>query len=210
MAALDDGCARSRSNLPRFELGYRPPYDWEAIRDFFRARAVPGVEYVENDAYLRTLRCGEHTRLDSRRSEPERPLARARGLAFARRGSSDHRGAACAGSSISTPTQLSSPRGCAEIRGSTRLVKLRPGLRVPRAFDAAEIAARAILGQQVTVAAARTLAGRLARAFGDAIETPFDSLDRLWPTAARLAALADASLRVHPPHPRPRRARSVT
>jgi AraC family transcriptional regulator of adaptative response / DNA-3-methyladenine glycosylase II len=75
-----------------------------------------------------------------------------------------------------------------------RLVERRPGLRVPRAFDAAELAARAVLGQQVTVAAARTLAGRLARALGDPLETPFAELDRLWPTPGQIARAPQASL----------------
>src|SRR5688572_4133947 len=52
----------SREGRPsRFELDYRPPYDWEGIRDFFRLRAVHGVECVENEAYLRTVRCGDRT-----------------------------------------------------------------------------------------------------------------------------------------------------
>ena len=62
-------------------------------------------------------------------------------------------------------------------------------MRVPGAFDGFEIALRAILGQQVSVAAARTLAGRFAEAFGEPIETPFDSLNRVFPPAGRIAAL---------------------
>jgi AraC family transcriptional regulator of adaptative response / DNA-3-methyladenine glycosylase II len=67
------------------------------------------------------------------------------------------------------------------------LASRRPGLRVPGAFDGFEVAVRAILGQQVTVAAARTVAGRFAHAFGDAIETPFAALTTVFPTAARVA-----------------------
>src|SRR5258706_4851179 len=69
------------------------------------------------------------------------------------------------------------------------LAKRHPGLRVPGAFDGFEMAVRAILGQQVTVAAARTVAGRLAATFGDPIATPFASLTTLFPTAKRVAAL---------------------
>ena len=58
------------------------------------------------------------------------------------------------------------------------LAKGRPGLRVPGAFDGFEVAVRAILGQQVTVAAARTVAGRFAAAFGDPLETPFEALEQ--------------------------------
>jgi AraC family transcriptional regulator of adaptative response / DNA-3-methyladenine glycosylase II len=68
-----------------------------------------------------------------------------------------------------------------------RLAARRPGLRVPGAFDGFEVAVRAILGQQVTVAGARTVAGRFAAALDDPIETPFASLTTLFPTAARVA-----------------------
>jgi O-6-methylguanine DNA methyltransferase len=64
----------------------------------------------------------------------------------------------------------------------SRLVEQMPGLRVPGAFDGFEIAVRAVLGQQVTVAGATTLAGRLARALGEPIETPFPELQLLAPT----------------------------
>jgi AraC family transcriptional regulator, regulatory protein of adaptative response / DNA-3-methyladenine glycosylase II len=182
-----------RAVLPRFELGYRAPYDWEAIRDFFRLRAVPGIECVEGDAYLRTVRSGEHTGWirvapsHRRRSlvleiSPSLRAVRRAVVAGVRRLFDLDADPAFIGARLSRDPRLA------------RLVKLRPGLRVPRAFDASEIAARAVLGQQVTVAAARTLAGRLARATGDVIATPFDSLDRLWPTAARLAALPMSSL----------------
>jgi AraC family transcriptional regulator of adaptative response / DNA-3-methyladenine glycosylase II len=70
------------------------------------------------------------------------------------------------------------------------LAKRHPGLRVPGAFDGFEMAVRAILGQQVTVAAARTVAGRFAATFGDPTATPFASLTTLFPTAMRVAALS--------------------
>ena len=62
-----------------------------------------------------------------------------------------------------------------------------PGLRVPGAFDGFEMAIRAILGQQITVKAATTIAGRFADAFGEKIETPFPELTRLSPLSARVA-----------------------
>jgi len=66
-------------------------------------------------------------------------------------------------------------------------VAKNPGLRVPGAFDGFEMAIRAILGQQITVKAATTIAGRFAHAFGEKIETPFPELTRLSPLAARVA-----------------------
>jgi AraC family transcriptional regulator, regulatory protein of adaptative response / DNA-3-methyladenine glycosylase II len=66
-------------------------------------------------------------------------------------------------------------------------VTKNPGLRVPGAFDGFEMAIRAILGQQITVKAATTIAGRFAEAFGERIRTPFPELTRLSPLAARVA-----------------------
>jgi AraC family transcriptional regulator of adaptative response / DNA-3-methyladenine glycosylase II len=65
---------------------------------------------------------------------------------------------------------------------------------VPGAFDGFEIAARAVLGQQVSVAAATTLAGRLAKTFGEPITTPHESLRVLFPTASRAARASDEEL----------------
>lgn len=69
-----------------------------------------------------------------------------------------------------------------------------PGLRVPGAFDGFELAVRAILGQRVSVAAATTLAGRLAAAFGESVETPFPCLNRLCPTPERLAEVESSKI----------------
>ena len=57
----------------------------------------------------------------------------------------------------------------------------KPGIRVPGCFDPFEITVRAILGQQVTIKAARTLTARLAAAFGEKIDTPFKELNTLFP-----------------------------
>ena len=67
-------------------------------------------------------------------------------------------------------------------------VKANPGLRVPGAFNGFEMGLRAILGQQVTVKAATTIACRFVEAFGEPIVTPFAELNRLTPAPARVAA----------------------
>jgi AraC family transcriptional regulator of adaptative response / DNA-3-methyladenine glycosylase II len=64
----------------------------------------------------------------------------------------------------------------------------RPGLRVPGAFDGFEMAVRAILGQQITVVGARTLAGRVVRHFGTPVSTPHAGLTHLFPTPRRMAS----------------------
>jgi AraC family transcriptional regulator of adaptative response / DNA-3-methyladenine glycosylase II len=73
-------------------------------------------------------------------------------------------------------------------------VRARPGLRLPGAFDPFEAAARAVLGQQISVAAARTIAGRLAERLGLPIVTPHAALTRLFPTPAAIAGASTEAL----------------
>ncbi|HEU0199387.1 MAG TPA: AlkA N-terminal domain-containing protein [Burkholderiaceae bacterium] len=74
------------------------------------------------------------------------------------------------------------------------LVRRRPGLRVPGAFDGFELALRAVLGQQITVKAATTLFGRFAAAFGESVVTPFEGLKLCGPSAAQVANASVAQL----------------
>jgi AraC family transcriptional regulator, regulatory protein of adaptative response / DNA-3-methyladenine glycosylase II len=74
------------------------------------------------------------------------------------------------------------------------LVRKAPGRRVPRTVDPHEFAVRAVLGQQVSTAAGRTHAGRLAAALGEPVEDPGGGLSRLFPSAAALAAADPAAL----------------
>ncbi|HEV7822920.1 MAG TPA: adenosine deaminase, partial [Burkholderiales bacterium] len=74
------------------------------------------------------------------------------------------------------------------------LGKRNPGLRVPGVFDGFEVAVRAIVGQQISVAGARTIAGRFAEAFGDPIETPFAALTTVFPPAARIADISEGRI----------------
>jgi len=66
-------------------------------------------------------------------------------------------------------------------------VRLNPGIRVPGAFNGFELGLRAVLGQQVTVAAASRIAGRFVQAFGEPIVTPLPELNRLTPAPSRIA-----------------------
>jgi AraC family transcriptional regulator of adaptative response / DNA-3-methyladenine glycosylase II len=168
-------------------LAYRPPLDWEAMLRFLAARAIPGVECVTGVAYHRTVGIGEHRgwlrvspvanrnllAVDlSTALAPALPsiLVRLRNLFDL-----DARPDVIAGHLALDP--LLAPR-----------VEHQPGLRVPGAFDSFELAMRAILGQQVSVRAASTLAGRFAQRFGQAIETPLACLNRIAPTAETLSA----------------------
>lgn len=171
------------SELLTCELAYRPPFDWPALLAYLRARAAAGVEWVDQGRYLRTVALnGQYGWLAV---EPHK-------------------------SKNALRVQLTSnlaPHLLAVLARLKRLFDLAanpavinahlgglaadaPGLRVPGAFDGFELAARAVLGQQTTVRAASTLAGRLAAAFGEPLETPFEQLNRLFPTPQRLAQTA--------------------
>lgn len=173
-------------------LGYRPPYDFAALLAFLRTRALPGVEAVDADGYARVfgppntpgwLRLSAwpdaaHTlRLELHCPRPVRILDVVTRLRRMFDLNADPRIIAAV---LSADEQL------------RPLVERHPGVRLPGAWDGFEIAVRAVLGQQVSVAAARTLAARLVERFGVALETPLVAgLDRLFPTPE---ALADADL----------------
>lgn len=170
-----------------FELAFRPPFDWQALLDFFAARSIAGVDDVKGDAYRRTLRMAvrgaEHTGWIE-----VRPVARKHTV----------RVSVATSFAKVLPAVLAQTKRVFDLAcdpGQVEaalgdLAAANPGLRVPGAFDAFELAVRAVLGQQITVQAARTLAGRLAERFGTPIDTPFDGLTRLFPAPAALATLS--------------------
>lgn len=170
-----------------FELAFRPPFDWQALFDFFAARSIAGVDDVKGDAYRRTLRMAvrgaEHTGWIE-----VRPVARKHTV----------RVSVATSFAKVLPAVLAQTKRVFDLAcdpGQVEaalgdLAAANPGLRVPGAFDAFELAVRAVLGQQITVQAARTLAGRLAERFGTPIDTPFDGLTRLFPAPAALATLS--------------------
>jgi AraC family transcriptional regulator of adaptative response / DNA-3-methyladenine glycosylase II len=168
-----------------FELAYRPPLDWAGLLDFLSARAIAGVESVAGGVYRRTVslahRDSTHTGwIEVRRAARGKPALAIR---------------------LATSLSAVIPQVLARVKHlfdlpcdpqsvSERLGPLaaaRPGLRVPGAFSGFEVAVRAVLGQQVTVKAARTLAGRFAARFGTPLETPFADLSVAFPDEHRIA-----------------------
>jgi AraC family transcriptional regulator of adaptative response / DNA-3-methyladenine glycosylase II len=155
-----------------FRLDYRPPFDWASLLQFLRARAIPGVEEAGPLVYRRTIALagssgsiavrkvsGKDTlELQIRFPDPRallRIVERVKSIFDLR----------------ADPTQIER-----DLRIDTALRPLLsqyPGLRVPGCWDGFELAVRAILGQQVSVKAASTLAGRLARQFGKPVEDAF-------------------------------------
>lgn len=182
---------RAAADRFTFELAFRPPFDWRALLDFFAARCIAGVDDVKGDAYRRTLRIAvrgaEHTGWIE-----VRPVARKHTV----------RVAVATSFAKVLPAVLAQTKRVFDLAcdpGQVEaalgdLAAANPGLRVPGAFDAFELAVRAVLGQQITVQAARTLAGRLAERFGTPIDTPFDGLTRLFPTPAAVATLSHGDI----------------
>ncbi len=175
------------SDALTFELSFRPPYDWEALLAFLNGRAIAGVEAAGAHGYLRTVRIlhggKEHRGWIEVAPSKKKPALRVMVAASLARALPPLL------SRVKTLMDLAcNPVEIGQALGA--LARRRPGLRVPGAFDGFEVAVRAILGQQISVAAARTLAGRFATAFGEPLKTPYPTLTMLFPTAEQIAALA--------------------
>jgi AraC family transcriptional regulator of adaptative response / DNA-3-methyladenine glycosylase II len=194
--AAEPGTEVGAADTSTLQLSYRPPYDWEGILEFLRARLTKGVEAIGHGSYLRTVRLGQHTGWIRVTHAPEK---RALLVKFthaltpvlpALLGRLRHLFDLAA-----RPDVIAAH--LAKDRRLKRSLARNPGLRVPGAFDGFEIAIRAIVGQQVTVRAATTVSGRLAEAFGEKIATPFPELTRLTPRAERLARAGVGDIAKH-------------
>lgn len=209
----DDGGATEASGEIVLRLGYRPPMEWHAMLRFFADRAIEGLEWVSGESYTRAacltaadggLRNGWFT------------------IGPGGSGNSRQAGAPVTRAELRLAVSAGLEGVLAELVARVRamfdldcrpdviaahfgsdarlapLVRSRPGLRVPGGFDGFEVLCRAILGQQVSISAARTLAARLTARYGDALPdtagVPHGSLGRLFPAAARLARLRPAEL----------------
>jgi AraC family transcriptional regulator of adaptative response / DNA-3-methyladenine glycosylase II len=174
-------------------LGHRPPLAWDAMLAFLSARATPGVELVGDGTYARTIRIGGAVGTIVARHVPDRRAVRVDVSG------SLSRTLVPLAARLRRAFDLDAHPGAidAHLARDPALrarVGRTPGLRVPGCVDGFELATRAVLGQQVTVRGATTLAGRLAEAFGDPIETPLPSLARLAPTADRIASASQRAI----------------
>ena len=161
----------------KLRLGFRPPFDWQMILDYFRMRAIPGVEAIDGNRYRRTVRLEEsHAFIEAEpdktrdilwvRVMSDRPFALADLVMRLRRLFDLDAQPQAIGAHFSDDPLIGP------------LVQQHPGLRIPGAFDGFELAIRAILGQQVSVKGASTIAGRLVEAYGDEVT----ALGENWPS----------------------------
>ena len=163
-------------------LAFRPPYDADALLSWLATRAVPGVEEVRDGVYLRVLDNGIlalEPRVDA-------------GHVVARLDARDLSGVAATVSRARALFDLDADPAEVDATLSAdpllrKAVQGRPGIRVPGALDGFELAVRAVLGQQVSVAAARTFAARLVQLCGTPVGTSEPSLTHAFPTAEQVA-----------------------
>jgi AraC family transcriptional regulator of adaptative response / DNA-3-methyladenine glycosylase II len=177
----------------RVRLCWRPPYDVKAMLGFLGSRQLPGVEWVDVGAlrYGRTLSLPVDGVVHTGWLTAQfRPGSHALDLELS------------AGLQAALPHVLWRLRALFDLDADPQAINASlhrdfpcgDGLRVPGCVDGFELAVRAVLGQQITVAAARTLAARLITRFGDTLATPDPRLQRLFPTAQTLAQADPAAL----------------
>ena len=164
-------------------LSYRTPYDIDALLRFLAQRAIPGVETVESRAVRRSVRAGSLGDAAGWLEATFMPEAARVRVAFAP-------ALAPASARVLAAVRRWLDLDAAPDAIDAALADLpgEPGLRLPGSLDAFELAVRAVLGQQVTVAGARTLAKRLVHALGAPLATPWADVDHAFPAPETLAA----------------------
>jgi AraC family transcriptional regulator, regulatory protein of adaptative response / DNA-3-methyladenine glycosylase II len=197
------GVSANPTSAITLRLFFKPPYDWPAIIGFLAPRAVPGVECVTPDCYSRSVSLDDQhgtiavqpDGMNALVATIRFPAVTALPVIVERIRRIFDLGAdpAIIGAHLAEDPRLAP------------LVAARPGLRVPGAWDGFELAVRGILGQQISVAAATRLAGRLVAAYGAQLSPAADasSLTHVFPSPAQLA---DAELAVTLGMPRARAA----
>ncbi|MDO8378960.1 AlkA N-terminal domain-containing protein [Phenylobacterium sp.] len=169
-------------------LPYRAPYDWDAMLAFWTLRAIPGVETVTGRRYARLLQVGD-----------------AHGLVIVAQGEGDWLDVTLRFPKVQAwPAVIAKLRRVFDLAADpaligghlsedpelAALVARRPGLRAPGAWDGFELAVRAVLGQQITVVAARNLAGKITASYGSPVQDEAANalgLTHLFPTPQQLA-----------------------
>ncbi|GAP36823.1 Ada metal-binding domain-containing protein [Piscinibacter sakaiensis] len=187
--------AVTTGRLPALLLGYRPPLDRSRLLAFFAQRAIPGVETVTPDGLRRTLRAGalggdgaatHPAGWIAIRFDAQRPCVALQAAPALLPHSAVLLAAVRRWLDLDARPDVIDG-GLAELPGT-------PGLRLPGSLDGFELAVRAVLGQQVSVAAARTLAARLVERHGRPLATPWADVTRAFPGPDALTGCAVADL----------------
>lgn len=190
---------KKQSSDITFFLGYRPPYRWEEILEFLAFRSIPGVDFVYDNNYLRTAHIvtADNKHIYGWVKVGHAPKVNSLSLTVSE-------------SLLPVLPQVSGkirqmfdlycdPESVYEVLSSMN--SIRPdfcilGTRLPGSFDTFEMISRAILGQQITVKAASTLAGRIVNKFGIQVDTGINGLTHIFPTPERILDL-DGSIENH-------------
>ncbi len=182
----DDRSSNDGSLVLRLRL--REPYAGGSLTRWFAAHAVPGVEQPTDGEFAQVVRTAHGPSIVRARPEPGHLLVRL-SLSSLADLSTTVAGLRRSWDLDTDPVAVDEALSADPLLAP--MVARRPGLRVPGAFDGFEVAVRAILGQQVSVAAAKTLAMRLVQRHGEQLPSPVGALTHAFPTAP---ALAEADL----------------
>jgi AraC family transcriptional regulator of adaptative response / DNA-3-methyladenine glycosylase II len=184
--------AKENAGTITLTLGYRPPYQWQQIINFLAQRAIPGVEIAGSESWMRTVQYinGEQKHVYGWIRVEHRPEKNALAV------------------TVGLPLLPALPHLLARVRhlfdlycypdavyetlsvmNNIKLDLCISGTRLPGCFEPFEMIVRAVLGQQITVKAANTLAGRLVETYGTPLETDVAGLNHTFPSAQDIAAL---------------------
>jgi AraC family transcriptional regulator of adaptative response / DNA-3-methyladenine glycosylase II len=186
--------ASSQSNVITLRLAYRAPFAWETMLDYLHGRAIAGVEAIESRGneryYVRSIRftheqqhlegwmtvthLSKEQQLEVTVSSQFSPVLMQLLDKVRQQFDLD-----------ANPAVIEQHLSCDPLLD--KQIKRTPGLRVPGVFNHIELAIRAVLGQQVSVAGATTLAARLVKRYGQPIATPFTNITHHFPEPATLA-----------------------
>ena len=188
-AAADIGAASTEEIAVTVALGYRTPYDVAALLRFIGDRAIPGIESVDDRSIRRTLRAGTLAAAPSWIEATFLSNAARVRLRFAAAL------APASGRIVAGARRWLDLDAAPDAIDATLCELPGPlGLRLPGSLDHFELAVRAVLGQQITVAGARTLARRLVERFGAPLATPWSDIERTFPAPAALAVVTTSSI----------------
>src|SRR5271165_3317661 len=185
--------------LIRIRLAYRAPIDAERMLGFLAARAIPGVESVQDGRYRRTIQLPNGAGILSLGPLVPSPAQRGPGYIACELQLEDLRDLTAAAQRCrrlldldADPEAVTGYLSADPVLGPLALA--HPGRRSPGHTDGSELALRAVLGQQVSVAAARRLGARLVASYGKPLSRPDGPLTHCFPTAETLAAADPATL----------------